>query len=195
VGFLRSLTRLSLVIPMATTYAVVGLIGRLIFNREFGVVNHFLIQLGVGPMEWLGNATNAFLALAIMDVWQWTPFCALVLLAGFTTVPAEIEEAGRLETRSWWKMLLHIQLPFLLPAITAILILRTADILKKFDEIFTMTDGGPGAATELVSVYIQRIGFKIFDQGLASAQAVLVFVLCIVLSRLYLALVYRNVTQ
>jgi multiple sugar transport system permease protein len=82
-----------------------------------------------------------------------------------------------------------------LPAITAILILRTADILKKFDEIFTMTDGGPGAATELVSVYIQRIGFKIFDQGLASAQAVLVFILCIVLSRLYLALVYRNVTQ
>jgi multiple sugar transport system permease protein len=195
VSFLRSLTRLSLVIPMATTYAVVGLIGRLIFNREFGVVNHFLIQLGVGPVEWLGNATNAFLALAIMDVWQWTPFCALVLLAGFTTVPAEIEEAGRLETRSWWKMLLHIQLPFLLPAITAILILRTADILKKFDEIFTMTDGGPGAATELVSVYIQRIGFKIFDQGLASAQAVLVFILCIVLSRLYLALVYRNVTQ
>jgi multiple sugar transport system permease protein len=128
-----------------------------------------------------------------MDIWQWTPFCALVLLAGLTMVPNEIEEAARLETRSRWQIVRYVQLPFLLPSATVILILRTADILKMFDTVFTMTRGGPGAATELVSVYIQRIGFRVFDQGVASAQAILLLILTIVLARLYIKFVYREI--
>jgi multiple sugar transport system permease protein len=128
-----------------------------------------------------------------MDIWQWTPFCALVLLAGLTMVPNEVEEAARLETRSRWQIVRYVQLPFLLPSITVILILRTADILKMFDTVFTMTRGGPGAATELISVYIQRVGFRVFDQGIASAQAILLLILTIVLARLYIRFVYREV--
>jgi multiple sugar transport system permease protein len=128
-----------------------------------------------------------------MDIWQWTPFCALVLLAGLSMVPGEIEEAARLETRSAWRVLQHVQLPYLLPGLTAILILRTADILKLFDMVFVMTRGGPGSATELVSIYIQRIGFRVFDQGVASAQAILLLIVTILLSRLYIKLVYREV--
>ncbi|MGP1397130.1 MAG: carbohydrate ABC transporter permease [Inquilinaceae bacterium] len=192
---MKVLTRLSLVVPLATTYAVVGLIGRLMFNRDFGVVNWFAGLLGLGPVEWLGDTTNAFIAIALMDIWQWTPFCALVLLAGLTMVPGEIEEAAQLETQSWWPILRHVQLPFLLPGLTAILILRTADVLKLFDMIFTMTRGGPGAATELISVYIQRIGFRVFDMGVASAQAVILLILTIVLARLYIRIVYREVDQ
>ena len=194
-GFLKTLTRLSLVIPMATTYAVVGLIGRLLFNRDAGIVNHIALQFGLGPLEWLGNPDLAFIAVALMDIWQWTPFCALVFLAGLTMVPTEVEEAARLETRRWTSILRHVQLPYLLPGLTAVLILRTADILKLFDMIFTMTRGGPGAATDLVSVYIQRIGFRVFDQGAASAQAILLLILTIILSRLYIRLVYREVQQ
>lgn len=194
-GFLRAFARVSLVVPLATTYAVVGLIGRLIFNREFGVMNWFATRLGFSPVEWLGDPTMAFVSVAIMDVWQWTPFCALVLLAGLTMVPVEIEEAARLETRSWRRILVNVQLPFLLPGITAILILRTAEVLKLFDMIFTLTRGGPGNATELISIYIQRIGFRVFDQGMASAQAIVLLVLCIVLSRLYIRLVYREVGE
>jgi multiple sugar transport system permease protein len=191
--FLKTLARLSLVIPMATTYAVVGLIGRLIFNRDFGVVNWFLGLVGIPPVEWLGDPSFAFVSIAIMDIWQWTPFCALVLLAGLTMVPPEIEEAARLETRRFRHILRHVQLPFLMPGITAVLILRTADTLKLFDMIFTMTRGGPGAATELISITIQRVGFRVFDQGVASAQAVLLLVLTIVLSRMYIRLVYQEV--
>src|SRR5690606_31105652 len=87
---LRTLTRLSLVIPMATTYVVVGLIGRLMFNTEFGVVNDLIGALGIRPVEWLGDPVFAFIALGVMDVWQWTPFCALVFVAGLTMVPYEI---------------------------------------------------------------------------------------------------------
>ncbi|WP_245581816.1 carbohydrate ABC transporter permease [Phyllobacterium phragmitis] len=192
-GMLRALARISLVVPLATTYAVVGLIGRLIFNRDFGVANQFLNAIGIGGMDWLGSPTGAFIAIAIMDIWQWTPFCALIFLAGLSMVPVEIEEAARLETSSKTALLRHVQLPYLLPGLTAMLILRSADILKLFDMVFVMTRGGPGAATDLVSIYIQRVGFRIFDMGTASAQAILLLIVTIVLSRLYIRLIYKEI--
>ncbi len=110
-GFMRSLARVSLVVPLATTYAVVGLLGRLIFNRDFGVANWFLSLVGVGPVDWLGSPAGAFAAIAIMDIWQWTPFCALIFLSGLSMVPQEVEEAARLETRSFVSMVRYVQLP------------------------------------------------------------------------------------
>jgi len=86
-----------------------------------------------------------------------------------------------------------VQAPYLLPGLTAVLILRTADILKLFDMVFVLTRGGPGVSTELVSVYIQRVGFRVFDMGVASAQAILLLILCIVLARGYIRLFYREV--
>jgi multiple sugar transport system permease protein len=192
-GLMRSLVRVSLVVPLATTYAVVGLIGRLVFNRDFGVANQFASWLGLPALDWLGSQTGAFAAIAIMDVWQWTPFCALIFLAGLSMVPVEVEEAARLETSSHLALLRHVQLPYLLPGLTAVLILRSADILKLFDMVFTMTRGGPGAATELVSIYIQRVGFRVFDMGTASAQALLLLVLTIVLSRVFITVFYREI--
>lgn len=192
-GMLRSLARVSLVVPLATTYAVVGLIGRLIFNRDFGVANQFLNAIGIGGMDWLGSPTGAFIAIAVMDIWQWTPFCALIFLAGLSMVPVEIEEAARLETSSKVALLRHVQLPYLLPGLTAMLILRSADILKLFDMVFVMTRGGPGAATDLVSIYIQRVGFRVFDMGTASAQAILLLIMTIILSRLYIRLIYKEI--
>jgi len=192
-GMLRALARVSLVVPLATTYAVVGLIGRLIFNRDFGVANQFLDFIGIGGLDWLGSTTGAFIAIAVMDIWQWTPFCALIFLAGLSMVPVEIEEAARLETTSKLAQLRYVQLPYLLPGLTAMLILRSADILKLFDMVFVMTRGGPGAATDLVSVYIQRVGFRIFDMGTASAQAILLLIVTIILSRLYIKLIYKEI--
>lgn len=190
---LKTVARLSLVIPMATTYAVVGLLGQIMFNLKYGVVNQLLGFVGIAPINWIGDPDNAFAAIVFWDIWQWTPFCALVLLAGLTTVPGEIEEAARLETKSWWTILRHVQLPFLVPGLTAVLILRTADTLKQFDMVFTMTRGGPGSSTELISLLIQRVGFRAFDQGLASAQAVILLIITIVLSRLYIRFFYREV--
>jgi len=192
-GMMRALARVSLVIPLATTYAVVGLLGRLIFNRDFGVANAALGLFGIGPVDWLGDPNGAFVAIATIDVWQWTPFCALIFLSGLSMVPVDIEEAAKLETTSKWALLTHVQLPYLWPGLTAMLILRSADVLKLFDSIFTMTRGGPGAATELISIYIQRVGFRVFDMGVASAQALLLLVLTIVLARLYIRFFYREI--
>ena len=94
------LTRLSLVLPMATTYAVVGLLAQVMLNQKYGVVNQMLDWIGIAPINFIGDTTNAYIAVVIWDIWQWTPFVALVLLAGLSTVPPEIEEAAKLETRS-----------------------------------------------------------------------------------------------
>jgi multiple sugar transport system permease protein len=193
--FLKTLTRLSLVIPMATTYAVVGLLGQVMFNIKYGVVNQMLGWIGIDAVNWIGDPTNAFIAIVFWDVWQWTPFCALIFLAGLSTVPAEIEEAAKLDTNRWWDIVRHIQLPFLVPGLTAILILRTADTLKLFDMVFTMTRGGPGSSTELISLMIQRVGFRGFDQGLASAQAVILLIVTIILAQLYIRYFYSEANR
>ena len=191
--WLKNITRVALVIPMATTFAVVGLIGRLLFNGDFGINNYFWNMVFGHKLEWLADPNLAFISISIMDCWQWTPFCALVLYSSLTMVPVEIEEAAKLETDKWWHVLRKVQLPFMLPGLTAILILRTADILKMFDVVFIMTRGGPGAATELISIYIQRIGFRSFEQGMASAEAIVLLVVTIVLSRIYIRFIYREV--
>lgn len=187
---LKTLCRLSLVLPMATTYAVVGLLGQVMFNQRFGVVNQLL---GGVDINWIGDPTNAFIMIIFWDVWQWTPFVALVLLAGLTMVPGEVEEAARLETKSWWTVLRYVQLPFLIPGLVAVLILRTADTLKLFDMVFTLTRGGPGASTEFISLMIQRVGFRTFDQGLASAQAIILLAITIVLAQIYIRVFYKEV--
>lgn len=187
---LKTLARLSLVLPMATTYAVVGLLGQVMFNQKFGVVNQLM---GGANINWIGDPENAFIMIIFWDVWQWTPFVALVLLAGLTMVPGEVEEAARLETKSKRIILRYVQLPFLLPGLVAVLILRTADTLKLFDMVFTLTRGGPGASTEFISLMIQRVGFRAFDQGLASAQAIILLIITIVLAQIYIRVFYKEV--
>jgi multiple sugar transport system permease protein len=193
-GLFKTLTRLALVLPMATTYAVVGLLAQVMLNQKYGVINQMFTWVGIEPVNFIGDPTNAFIAVVIWDIWQWTPFVTLVLLAGLATVPPEIEEAARLETKSNWKVLRFVQLPYLVPSLVAILILRTADTLKLFDMAFTMTRGGPGSATEFIAILIERVGNRQFDIGLASAQSIIMLAITIVLARTYIRWFYREVS-
>ncbi len=190
---LSAITRVLLVLPIATTPTVVGLIGRLVYNRDFGLFNWALGIVGIPPVNWLGDSSAAMATIALTDTWQWFPFVALVAMSGLTSVPPDIIEASRLETNRAWETFRHVQLPYLLPGLTAVLIIRTADILKLFDMVFVLTRGGPGVATDLVSVYVQRVGFRVFDMGLASAQAILLLILCNVLAQTYIRVFYREI--
>jgi multiple sugar transport system permease protein len=192
---LGGVARVLLVLPIAMTPTVIGLLGRLTYNRDFGVVNWALGQIGLGPVNWLGSPFPSMASIAIVDTWQWTPFVALVALAGLTSVPQETVEATRLDTNRAWEIFRDIQLPYLWPGLTAVLIIRTADILKLFDMVFVLTRGGPGVSTELISLYIQRVGFRVFDIGVASAQAVLLLILCTVLAQLYIRIFYREIEE
>ena len=189
---LRSVVRVVLVIPMAMTPVVVGLIGSLLLNNQFGLINYMLGFVRVSPVDWLGNSQMAFLATLMLQIWQWTPFVTLILVASLSTVPPEIEEALTLETKNWFKRLRYVQLPYLLPGITAALIFQTAYIVKLFDMVYTLTGGGPGVSTELVSLYIERNAFRAFDIGTAAAQSVILLIITIVLSRLYIRFFYSE---
>jgi multiple sugar transport system permease protein len=190
---LATFLRVVLVLPIAVTPTVIGLLGRLLFNSDFGIINYVLHFAGLGPIQWLAGQNSAFIAVLILDTWQWVPFVTLVLLASLMVIPAGVLEAGKLDAGSGWKFFRYLQLPYLFPGFTALLILRTADILKMYDTTYAFTKGGPGVATEYVSLYITRIGFKVFDLGIASAQGVLLLMLCILLSRSYIKFFYREI--
>lgn len=190
---LRRLLQVCLVIPIAITPSVVGLLTQLMFNDQFGIVNHGLVRLGIGPMDWLGEPTMAFVTVLIVQVWKWTPFVALVLAASLATVPNDIEEAAMLETERWWPRFRSIVLPFMRPGITAAIVFQTAFTIKEFDTIYTIGRGGPGTATETAILQVERLAFRGFDIGVASAESILLLILSVVLARIYIRVFYSEV--
>ncbi|WP_102224769.1 carbohydrate ABC transporter permease [Acidimangrovimonas sediminis] len=191
--FLRRLLQICLVIPIAITPAVIGLLTQLMFNEQLGVINYLLGRIGISPVDWLGSPTSAFATVVCVQIWEWTPFVALVLSAALSTVPPEVDEAALLETERWWPRFSAIRLPFMLPGITAALVFQTAFTMKAFDMIYAIQKGGPGSATEVAIIHIERLAFRGFDIGVASAQSILMLVLSIVLARTYIRLFYREV--
>ncbi len=189
---LRAFTRVILVLPIATTPVVVGLFGALIFNTQFGVVNYLVGLAGIRPVDWLGSPTLAMVSVFALQVWQWTPFVALVMLATLATIPVEMEDAFFLESNSWLKRLRHIRLPYLIPGLTAAAIFQTAYMIKLFDMIYTLTRGGPGESTDLISLQMERLSFRAFDAGQAAAESVIMLVVTLVLSQLYIRFFYRE---
>jgi multiple sugar transport system permease protein len=189
---LRKLLQICLVIPIAITPSVVGLLTQLMFNEQLGIINHLLSLVGIPAIDWLGRPTAAFVTVIIVQIWEWTPFVALVLSAALATVPKDIDEAAILETERWWPRFRDIQLPFMWPGITAALVFQTAFTIKEFDMIYTIEKGGPGTATETSVMQIERMAFRGFDVGLASAESILMLVLSIALARIYIRVFYRE---
>ncbi len=190
---LRRLLQICLVIPIAVTPSVVGLLTQLMFNDQLGVINYFIRALGLPGIDWLGRPAAAFGTVMVVQVWEWTPFVALVLSAALSTVPKDIDEAAMLETERWWPRFRDIQLPFMWPGITAALVFQTAFTIKEFDMIYSIERGGPGTATETAVMQIERMAFRGFDVGLASAESILMLIVSIVLARIYIRAFYREI--
>ncbi|NNC23365.1 sugar ABC transporter permease [Salinisphaera sp. USBA-960] len=190
--FLKRLLQICLVIPIAVTPAVIGLLAQLMFNQQFGIINYLIGLVGIGPVDWLGGSVSAFATVVIVQIWEWTPFVALVLSASLATVPKDIEEAAMLETARWWPRFKSVVLPYMWPGITAALVFQTAFTVKAFGMIYSIAKGGPGGATRTAMLHIERVGFRGFDVGLASAESVLMLVMSIVLAQIYIKAFYRD---
>ena len=190
---LRRLLQICLVIPIAVTPAVIGMLTQLMFNQQLGIVNYLLRPFGGGNFDWLGRPLSAYSTVLIVQIWEWTPFVALVLAAALATVPKDIEEAAVLETERWWPRFTGVMLPFMWPGITAALVFQTAFTIKEFDMIYAVEKGGPGTATETAVMQIERMAFRGFDIGLASAESILMLVLSIVLARVYIRAFYSEI--
>jgi multiple sugar transport system permease protein len=192
----RSLFRSALLIPMMLPPVVVGVVWRLMLNPDFGALNGTLKAAGVNTsaLTWTASPRLAFASVIAVDIWQWTPFMFLVLLAGLQAIPQEPYEAALIDGSSAWQTFSHVTLPLLKPAILIALLLRTMDLLRVFDQIFILTQGGPGSSTEMVSLYIYRTAFRFFDFGYAAAMSFVLLLLTNIISVTYIRLLQKQET-
>jgi len=176
--FGRPVLRAMMILPIFATPLAVGYTFFTIFY-EVG-----------GPLAWTGipflsNPTGALASVILVDIWQWTPFCFLVFLAGLQGVPDELYEAARVDGASPWDMLKEVMLPLLVPTIIIVLLLRLAESLKLFDIPFSMTGGGPGVATQPFSLLAFRTGLRFFDLGYASAMSYALLIVVMIIITLF----------
>ena len=174
-------------LPMMLTPIIVGIMWRLLLNYDVGLVNAIVQSIGLERHAFLGQPRTAVLSIILVDSWQWTPFMVLLLYSGLSSIPQEPIEAARIDGASSPRVFVHVVLPALRNTIALSLLIRSMDVLREYDKVFTMTYGGPGTATETVSFYIYRVGFKMFDIGYAAAGSYILLIITIAASRFMLS--------
>jgi multiple sugar transport system permease protein len=168
-----------LIVPLFISPVVVGQAWALMLQRPFGPTN-YLLGLLVGQdvgINWLTQWPYNFIALILADVWQWTPFMFVILLAGLTSIPAHVYEAAELDGVGRWQVFWFITVPYIAPMMLLAVTFRLLDSIRLFDTIFVMTGGGPGTQTYTASYYLYTIGFTQLHLSRATAGAWIFLVL------------------
>ncbi|NOU94547.1 ABC transporter permease subunit [Paenibacillus sp. LMG 31456] len=169
-----------LMLPMVATPVAIGLVWLLIYEPSIGLANQMLRGLGLKTYSWLGSVDGVIPSLIIIDVWQWTPMIALLVMAGLTTLPSEPYESADVDGATSIQKFFHITLPLLKPTILIAVILRTVDLLKTFDTIYSTTQGGPNFASETLNIMVYTQAFQYLKLGSASALLMLFFMIIMV---------------
>ena len=180
-----------MLIPMVLAPVVVGLVARLNLNPDFGLLGIMLRELGFAPEGLLGSPLKAFFTIVAVDVWQWTPFVVMIFLAAIIGMPREPFEAAIIDGATRWQIFRRITLPLLRPIIGVVLLLRLTDAFKVFDQVFIMTGGGPGAATELLTIFAYKVNFVFWNLGYGSAVVALLFFISFVMTFATMKLITR----
>ncbi len=179
-GIIRSI----IMLPMMTTPVVIGLIWRLMFNTDVGLINYATRTLGLPTVDWLGSPATGLLSVGIAETWEWTPFVVLIVLAALQAMPAEPVEAATVDGASRLQIFQFITLPYLWPTIGVCFLLRAIDSLKLFDLFYVLTGGGPGTSTEIIGLYTYRQGFNFFKLGYASALSYVILLVVVVVANI-----------
>ncbi|MEM1049507.1 MAG: sugar ABC transporter permease [Pseudomonadota bacterium] len=181
-----------IVAPFVLSTMVVTAIWSAWFHFDFGFLNNLLRAVGVAPVAWLFDPDIALLSLVLVDLWQTAPLTFLILLAGMQSIPKEVYEAARVDGAPPVRIFFTITLPLLMPHILLAALLRSIESFKIFDKVYALTGGGPGHATETLSMYVYRLGFRFFDVGLASAAAMMMIVIAGLLAAIYAISIMRR---
>jgi multiple sugar transport system permease protein len=171
----RGLLRTLAILPMVATPTAIALVFVMMYHPTLGVANYMLSVVGLAPFRWTYSSQTALYALALVDVWQWTPLIMLIALAGLASLPREPYEAAHLDGASASQALWHITLPLLRPTLVVAILFRAIDALKTFDIIFVMTQGGPANASETINLLLFNQAFSYFNMGYAASMAVALF--------------------
>jgi ABC-type sugar transport system permease subunit len=177
----RGIIRALVLIPLVITPAVIGMFWRLLYDDQQGVLNYFLLSLGFPRLHWLDRGL-ALPSLVLTDVWQWTPFLVLIVLAGLQSIDIDMLSAAKIDGANARQIFRYLTLPHLLPYLLVGVFFRLLDAMKEFDKIYLLTQGGPGNETTTVSVFAFDTGFRVFEIGKTSAIAWIVAVVSLVVS-------------
>ncbi len=168
---LVGLYRTVMLIPLLIPPIAIGTMWRLMYDYNYGFINQVLDLIGIAGPTWTANPKLALPSIILVDLWHWTSFMFLIILAGLESLPLELNEAARVDGASEDQIFRFITLPLLRPTLITAVMLRTIFAFKVFDEIFLLTGGGPGTATEVVSLYIYKVFSGQFRLGYASFLA------------------------
>jgi multiple sugar transport system permease protein len=188
----RSLLTSLMLLPMFMAPVIVGLLGRFLTDSTYGLYAWFLRETHIYSGDILGSTTSAFLAVTLMDVWEWTPLIALIVLAGLTSVPKTVLEAAAMDGASYFKRLRHIVLPMIAGVLIVALLIRSMDAIRYFDIITNTTNGGPADATKIVPIRLYETAFRFFDLGYAAAIGLSMLVVTIVMANVFLSILKRR---
>lgn len=185
----RTLIVSLILMPVMIAPVVAGFQFRMIYSDQSGPLNNIIEVLTGGLWRgtaWLAEPSVALISILIADVWQWTPFMILIVLAGLQAIPEELHEAARIDGASAPQQVWHITLPLVMPVIVVGILVRVMDTFKLFDIVYQLTAGGPGSTTETIAYYTYLQGFKFFSLGYTAAMAVIQLIVITIVARIFL---------
>jgi multiple sugar transport system permease protein len=188
----RNIVTSLVLMPMFMAPVIVGLLGRFLTDSTYGLYAWALDGLGLYNGDILGSTTSAFIAVTLMDVWEWTPLIALIVLAGLTSMPKQVLEAAAIDGASYWARLRDIVLPMIAGVIIVALLIRSMDAIRYFDIITNTTNGGPADATKLVPIRLYETAFRFFDLGYAAAIGLSMLAVTIIMANLFMTILKRR---
>jgi len=193
-----SVMQLLILIPMILPPLVAALIWRYMFYPGAGLVTYYSSAVtswfGWGEIPFLSDPAIAFQTLVFVDVWEWTPFMFLMMMAGLASIPRQPYEAAEIDGASAWRVFWTITMPLLRPAILIAVVIRTMDAFRTFELILVMTRGGPGNATTTLNVYLTKTGLEFFDASKAAAISLIMMMIIIVMSFVFIR-IFRSRTE
>jgi multiple sugar transport system permease protein len=177
-----ALFRTLFILPMMIAPIAVGLAWRYIFDAQFGLLNALLKAVGLNAQTWLADPTLAFIAIVIADIWQWTPFVFIMMIAALANVDGAVIEAARIDGARWWQQTFLVKLPMVMHVIAITLMMRLIDAFRVLEVIYVLTFGGPGDSTEILALHIYKTAFVGQQLGVAAAISVLLLLVVAALS-------------
>lgn len=195
-GFGQTILRTLIILPFAMSPALIGISWRFMFNPDYGA---FARTIGavlpfMQNVDYFANSRLAMMALISSDVWHWAPYFTFMLMGGLASIPPETQEAARIDGATNWGVFRDVTLPQLAPVLTVAVILKSVFALKVFDQIVTMTAGGPGRATTTLAFFAYHIGFRDYDFGYAAAVAYILTAILFLLSLSYMRFAFKERT-
>jgi len=180
------------IFPFAATPVAIALIWRIMLNPQIGVLNYFLSLVGLPGSLWVSDSRTVIISLVLVDVWKWTPMITLIVLAGLKSLPKDPYEAAVIDGANAFHIFSHITVPLIRPVLITALTLRSLDNLKEFDIIYTITQGGPGIASETLYLYSYKTAFNFFKAGYGSTLIIIVFLLVLLFNVVMNKIRYRT---